>query len=144
MAMFKANRSKRTDNVCDFSSVRLHQIPLRKRPHHHRLCRSIHQPVKGCAISRCKIQARRPGRDFCGARTKSAGLMPGSGEAITMYCALAAGLRALLGRCWLGSMISIPQQISCGAFLGSGLAFGEILASLVQSHEFLAGFFHTH
>ena len=50
MAMFKANRSKRTDNVCDFSSVRLHQIPLRKRPHHHRLCRSLHQPVKGCAI----------------------------------------------------------------------------------------------
>ena len=50
MAMFKANRSKRTDNVCDFSSVRLHQMPLHKRPHHHRLCRSLHQPVKGCAI----------------------------------------------------------------------------------------------
>ena len=33
MAMFKANRSKRTDNVRDFSSVRLHQTALHKRPH---------------------------------------------------------------------------------------------------------------
>ena len=40
-------------------------------------------------------------------------------------------------RCW-------SQQISCGAGLDSGLAFGEIFASLVRSHEFLAGFSHTH
>ena len=36
----------------------------------------------------------RPG--FCGARTKGAGIMTGLGEEITMYYALAAGLRAVL------------------------------------------------
>ena len=41
----------------------------------------------------------RPGRAFCGARIKSAGLMPGSGEAITVYYALVAGLRAMPERC---------------------------------------------
>ena len=41
----------------------------------------------------------RPGQAFRGAQTNSAGLMPGSGEAITMYYALAAGLRAVLERC---------------------------------------------
>ena len=38
----------------------------------------------------------RPGRAFCGARTKGAGLMPGLGEAITIYYALAAGLHEML------------------------------------------------
>ena len=50
----------------------------------------------------------RPGRAFCGAepRLSGAGLMPGSGEAITMYYAVGAGLRAVLERCWLGSMLN--------------------------------------
>ena len=51
--------------------------------------------------------------------------MPGSGEVITMYYALAARLRAVLERCRPGSM-----QILCGAGLGSGLAFGKIFAPL--------------
>ena len=41
----------------------------------------------------------RPALAFCGVRIKSAGLMPGSGEAITMYYVLGAGLRAVLERC---------------------------------------------
>ena len=41
----------------------------------------------------------RPGRVFCGARTKSAGPMPGSWRAITMFYAVAAELCAVLERC---------------------------------------------
>ena len=37
-------------------------------------------------------------------RTKGAGLMLGSGKAITMSYVFAAGLRSVLERCWLGSM----------------------------------------
>ena len=48
--------------------------------------------------------AARPGpkfrdRAFCGAWAKSAGLMPGFEEVITMYYALAAELRAVFERC---------------------------------------------
>ena len=46
-----------------------------------------------------------PGQAFCGTRTTSAGLMLGSGEAIIIYYALAAGLRAVLETCWLGSIL---------------------------------------
>ena len=55
----------------------------------------------------------RPGRAFCGARDKGAGLMPGSGEAIAMYYALAAGLRAELERCWPGSMLGSTDFVRC-------------------------------
>ena len=44
---------------------------------------------------------------------------------------LAGGLRALLERCWLGSMPGSP--VSCGAGRGSGLAFVKILASLLST-----------
>ena len=47
--------------------------------------------------------------------------MIGSGVAITMYYVLAAGLRAVLER-WL-AVFDYSHQISCGASLGSGLAF---------------------
>ena len=47
----------------------------------------------------------RPGQAFCGTRTESAGLMLGSGVVITMYYVLASGLRAVLERCLLGSML---------------------------------------
>ena len=72
----------------------------------------------------------RPGRAFCGARTTSAGLMPDSREAITIYYALASGFLWCLkdagwARCW-------AQQISCVASLGSGLAFGKIFAPLTR------------
>ena len=62
--------------------------------------------------------AAQPG--FCGARTTSAGLMPGSGEAITMYYALAAGLRAVLERCWPGSMLGSADFVRCRSGLGPG------------------------
>ena len=62
----------------------------------------------------------RPGRAFCGAQTKSAGLMPGSGEAITMYYALAAGLRAVIERCWPGSMLGSTDFVRCRSGLGLG------------------------
>ena len=64
-----------------------------------------------------------PSRASCGAQTKSAGLMPRSEKVITMYYALGAGLRAVLERCWPGSMLG-AQQISCGAGLSSVLRFG--------------------
>ena len=63
----------------------------------------------------------RPGRAFCGTQTKSAGLMLDSGVAITMYYKLAAGLRAALERCLLGSMLGSPDFVRCRAGL-SGLA----------------------
>ena len=62
----------------------------------------------------------RHGRAFCGARTKSAGLMPGSGEANTMYYALAAGLRAVLEKCWPGSMLGSADFVRCRSGLGLG------------------------
>ena len=60
----------------------------------------------------------RPGRAFCGARAKSAGLMPGSRDKITMYHALAAGLCAVLGRCWPGSMLGSSDIVRCRSGLG--------------------------
>ena len=62
----------------------------------------------------------RPDRAFCGARTKSAGLMPGSEEAIVMYYALAAGLCAVLDRRWPGSMLGSADFVRCrsGLWLG--------------------------
>ena len=62
----------------------------------------------------------RPGRAFCGARTWSAGLMPGSREPITMYYALVTGLRAALERCWPGSMLSSADLVRCRSGLGLG------------------------
>ena len=62
----------------------------------------------------------RPGRAFCGARSKSVGLMPGSKKSITMYYALAAGLRALLERCWPGSMLGSADFVRCRSGLGLG------------------------
>ena len=57
---------------------------------------------------------------FCGARTKSAGLMLGSRVAISMYYILAAGLPAVLERCLLAGCRA--HLTPCGAGLGSGLA----------------------
>ena len=51
------------------------------------------------------------GRAFCGGRGKSAGLMPGSGKAITIYYALADGIRAVLERCWPGSMLGSARGV---------------------------------
>ena len=62
----------------------------------------------------------RPGRAFCEARTTNAGLMPGSGEAITMYYSLAAGHRAVLDRCWPGSMLGSADFERCRSGLGLG------------------------
>ena len=62
----------------------------------------------------------KPVRAFCRARTKSAGLMPGSGQAITMYYALAAGLREALERCWPGSMLGSAGFVRCQSGLGLG------------------------
>ena len=42
---------------------------------------------------------------FCGTRTKSAGLTLCSGVAITVHFVLAAGLRVVLERCLLASML---------------------------------------
>ena len=47
-----------------------------------------------------------------------------------MYYALAAELRAVLERDRACSLLGSAD--SCGAGLGSGLAFGEIFASLVE------------
>ena len=72
--------------------------------------RSVHALLYGICMSsknmqqRCKVQARRParlqkfrsGRAFCGARTNGAVLILGTGEAITLYYVLAAGLCAVL------------------------------------------------
>ena len=74
----------------------------------------------------CSNTAARPspkfraGRAFFGARPKDAGLMPGSEGTITMYYALAAGLRAVLKRCWLGSMLGPPAFVRCRSGLGLG------------------------
>ena len=66
-----------------------------------------------------KIPAR-PG--FCGARTYGAGLMPGSGETITVYSTLAAGLRVVDERCLPGSMTDLPDFLQLQSGL-VGLAF---------------------
>ena len=63
----------------------------------------------------------RPDRAFYGAWNKSAGLMSVSGEAITMYMlcyALAAGLRAVLERCWQGSILGSADFVRCRSGLG--------------------------
>ena len=59
----------------------------------------------------------RPGRSFCGAQSESARLMPGSVEVITMYYALAAGLREVLERCRPGSMLGPETSTAFGEFL---------------------------
>ena len=55
---------------------------------------------------------------LCGARSKSAGLMLGSGETISMYCALAARLHVVLERCWPGSMLGSGDFVRCRSGLG--------------------------
>ena len=47
MAMFDAKTPKRTDNMRDFSSVSLHELPPHKRPRHPIPCHSIHQTCQG-------------------------------------------------------------------------------------------------
>ena len=46
--------------------------------------------------------------------------MPGSGNAITMYYALAAGLRTVLERYWPGSMLGSADFVRCRSVLGLG------------------------
>ena len=60
----------------------------------------------------------RPGRALCGARSKSAGIMLGSGETISMYYALADRLHAVLERCWPGSMLGSGDLVRCRSGLG--------------------------
>ena len=72
----------------------------------------------------------RPGRAFCGARTKGAGIMTGSEETITMYQCIMhwppGFVRCLKdrsrARCW-------AHQTSCDVGLGSGLALGALFTS---------------
>ena len=71
----------------------------------------------------------RPGRAFCGARTKSARLLPGLVEATIIYYTLAAGLCAVLERCWPGSILGSADFVRCRSGLGSG--FWRIFAPLV-------------
>ena len=47
--------------------------------------------------------------------------MLGSGKTITMYYALAAGHRAVLERCWQGSMLGSADSMRCRS--GLGLSF---------------------
>ena len=70
----------------------------------------------------------RSGQTFCGARTKSAGLMPGSEEAIAMHYVLDAGLRVVLERGWPDSMLSSADFVRRRS--GLGLCFWEIFACL--------------
>ena len=57
--------------------------------------------------------------------------MPGSGEAITMYYALAAGLHAVRDRCRLGSMLGPPDFVRCRS--GLEFVFKEIFVSLIST-----------
>ena len=75
----------------------------------------------------------RPGRAFCGARTTSAGLLLGSREAILIYYALAAGLRAVLKICWPGSMLELADFVRCR--YGLGLGFWKVFAPLLCTHH---------
>ena len=75
----------------------------------------------------------RLGRAFCGARTKGAGFMPGSGEAITMHYTLAAGLGVVLERCWPGSMLGPEDFVRCRSGLGLGF-WRFFFASLVRTN----------
>ena len=62
-----------------------------------------------------------PGVFFSRAQARNDWLKPGSGEAITAHCALGAGLRAVLGRWWPGSVPGLPVF---GRFLSAfGLVF---------------------
>ena len=72
----------------------------------------------------------RPGRAFCGIRTKGAGLMPGSGQAITVLC---TGLRAMLERCWPGSMLASADFMRCRSGLGLGF-WRNFCVSRAQIH----------
>ena len=56
--------------------------------------------------------------------------MLGTGEAITLYYVLAAGLRAVVERHWLDSMLGKPGFEQRRYRLG--LDFGGIFASLMQ------------
>ena len=58
---------------------------------------------------------------FCGARTDGARLTSGLRKAVRMYCVLATRFRALLERCWPGSMLGPPDFVGC--LYGLGLAF---------------------
>ena len=73
----------------------------------------------------------RPDRAFCGARTKGAGIMPGSEEAITMYYTLAAGLSAVLDRRWPGSMLGSTDFMRCR----SGLELGFWINFCISNRE---------
>ena len=78
---------------------------------------------------RCKVQARRTGRASCETRTKSAGLMLGSGVAITLYYVLAAGHRAVLESRLLGSMLGSPDFVRCWSGLGFGFSINFCISS---------------
>ena len=62
--------------------------------------------------------------------TNDAGLMLGTGEAITLFCVLAAGLRTVFERYWLGSMVGPPGLER--RWYRLVLDCGEMLASLMQ------------
>ena len=80
--------------------------------------------------------AARPGlkfrtnRAFRRTRTKSVGLMLGSGEAITTYYALAAGLCVVLESCYLGSVLDPPALVWFPS--GLWLGFWKNVASLTS------------
>ena len=59
-----------------------------------------------------------------------AGFILGTGETITLYYVLAARLRAVLERYWLGSMLGSPSLER--RLYRLELDFGEIFASLMQ------------
>ena len=63
----------------------------------------------------------RPGRAFCGTRTKSAGLMLVAGLAITVYYVMAACLRAMLEWNLLGSILGSSDFVWYRS--GPGLGF---------------------
>ena len=57
----------------------------------------------------------------------------GSREAVTVYCALAACLRAVLERCWPGSTLDTPDFVRCRS--GLVLAFQEVSAALAPTRN---------
>ena len=61
--------------------------------------------------------------------------MPGSGDAITMYYALAAGPRAVLERCWPGSMLGSAGFVRCR----SGLVLGFLRIFYTSSRDTQGG-----
>ena len=69
---------------------------------------------------------------------KCAGPMSGAGGAITIYDVSAAGLRAALERCWLGSMLGPPDFVS----YRSGLRRGVLANFCVSVNYSLFSLFH--